>query len=131
MATETRIRITRNPYSGFEVWIWGNGELTRRSFHNGHELTTVLTGECVSDEALEAACDQFEALEWQEAYPLGVVYVGEAVCDCPVDGEPFVRDDECDCYLCRPTHIDMIDLRCLKMVVGGLAIAVGYLLLTR
>jgi hypothetical protein len=86
MATDTRIRIRRNPYHGFEVWLWGNGELTRRSFDNSIDLASKLAADCVSDQDIEDACDMFERLEWAEPeYPLGVVYVGEAVCDF---GEP-------------------------------------------
>lgn len=94
MATETHVRIKRNPYQGFEVWVWGNGELTRRSFNNNHELMTVLTGECVDDDTLRQAADLFDDFEWdcEAQYPLGVSYrpeVAEAVCDSPVD-EPVV-----------------------------------------
>lgn len=57
------------------------------------------------------------AFEWADAATMA-----EQLPDPPVDDAPEPP---------RPTHIDMIDLRCLKWVVGGLAIAVGYLLLTR
>lgn len=89
MPTETRIRIKRNPYQGYEVWLWGNGELTRRSFDNSIDLSSKLAADCVSDQDIEAACDLFERLEWEEPeYPLGVSYrppVAEAVYDSPID----------------------------------------------
>lgn len=92
MPTETRIRIKRNPYQGYEVWLWGNGELTRRSFDNSIDLSSKLAADCVSDQDIEAACDLFERLEWEEPeYPLGVSYrppVAEAACDAPYD-EPI------------------------------------------
>lgn len=98
MATETTVRIKRNPYHGFEVWVYGNGELTRRTFGNNHELITVLTAECVDDETLRHAADLFDEFEWEQTFPLGVVYVGEAVCDMAAD-EP-----DCDCDMCVRGH---------------------------
>ena len=53
MPTETRIRIKRNPYQGYEVWLWGNGELTRRSFDNSIDLSSKLAADCVSDQDIE------------------------------------------------------------------------------
>lgn len=85
MATQSRIRIRRNPYHGYEVWLWANGELTRRSFDNGIDLAFKLAADCISDRDIEAACDLLDSLEWEEPeYPLGVSYrpVAEAVCDC-------------------------------------------------
>jgi len=77
MATETKIRIRRNPYSGYEVWIYGNGELTRRSFDNSIDLSWKLAADCFSDETIEAACDMLDRLEWEEPeFPLGVNYIG-------------------------------------------------------
>lgn len=121
MATDTRIRITRNPYSGFEVWIWGNGELTRRSFNNGHELTTVLAGERVDDRTLEEACDMFEALEWEQTYPLGVVYVGEAATDSPVDPPTFGP------FAPRRNYVAEVNAKFYPWTVAFLTLAVAWL----
>lgn len=93
MATETQIRIRRNPYSGYEVWIYGNGELTRRSFDNRIDLAFKLVDECFDNEIIERAMDTLDRLEWEEPeYPLGVSYrpVAEACCDEPVyDGRTW------------------------------------------
>lgn len=89
MATDTRIRIKRNPYNGYEVWLWGNGELTRRSFDNSLDLSAKLADDCFDDEAIEAACDMLERLEWHEPeYPLGVSYVGDSVTSKTPDSAP-------------------------------------------
>lgn len=92
MALETKIRIRRNPYSGYEVWIHERGELTRRSFDNSIDLSWKLAADCFSDETIEAACDMLDRLEWSEPeFPLGVNYIGgyvtvaEACCDCEPD----------------------------------------------
>lgn len=86
MATETTIRIRRNPYHGFEVWIYGNGELTRRSFDNSIDLAAKLAADCFDERTIEQACDLLDVYEWggEPEYPLGVSYrpVAEAVCDC-------------------------------------------------
>ena len=88
MATETQIRIRRNPYSGYEVWIYGNGELTRRSFDNSIDLAAKLAADCFDDRTIEQACDLLDVYEWggEPEYPLGVSYrpVAEACCDEPV-----------------------------------------------
>jgi len=85
MATETQIRIRRNPYSGYEVWIYGNGELTRRSFDNSIDLAAKLAADCFDDRTIEQACDLLDVYEWggEPEYPLGVSYrpVAEAACD--------------------------------------------------
>ena len=52
MATETQIRIRRNPYSGYEVWIYGNGELTRRSFDNSIDLAAKLAADAANPHAM-------------------------------------------------------------------------------
>lgn len=88
MATET-IRIRRNPYHGFEVWINDGKKLTRRTFDNSIDLSVKLAAEKFSDETIEYACDLLESLEWEEPeFPLGVSYrpVAEACCDEPVYG---------------------------------------------
>jgi hypothetical protein len=92
MATDT-IRIKRNPYHGYEVWLWANGELTRRCFDNTIDLAAKLAADCVSDRDIEIACDQFERLEWEEPeYPLGVSYIGEWT---------DLSEPTCTCDLCR------------------------------
>jgi hypothetical protein len=101
MATDTIIRIKRNPYHGYEVWLWANGELTRRCFDNTIDLAAKLAADCVSDRDIEMACDQFERLEWQEPeYPLGVSWVGPQY-----DPNAWAFDDlsepTCTCDLCR------------------------------
>lgn len=89
MATETKIRIRRNPYHGYEVWIYGNGELTRRSFDNSIDLSAKLAADCFDDRTIEEACDLLDVFEWggEPELPLGVSYrpVAEAVCDCEPD----------------------------------------------
>jgi hypothetical protein len=84
MATETQIRIRRNPYHGYEVWIHDGKELTRRSFDNRLDLAFKLVDDCFDNSTIEQAMDMLDAMEWQEPeYPLGVSYrpVAEAVCD--------------------------------------------------
>lgn len=99
MATDTRIRIKRDPCYGYEIWLWGNGELTRRSFNNSIDLSAKLADDRFDDETIEAACDILDVWEWGEparTYPLGVVDVGEAVCDCccgPVECTVTFPDD--------------------------------------
>ena len=98
MATETQIRIRRNPYSGYEVWIYGNGELTRRSFDNSIDLAAKLAADCFDDRTIEQACDLLDVYEWggEPEYPLSVSYrpVAEAAAyEIPYDG--------CDCETCR------------------------------
>lgn len=93
MPTETIIRIKRNPYHGYEAWLWVDGELTRRSFDNSLDLSAKLADDCFDDETIEAACDMLERLEWHEPeYPLGVSYVGEqasvTIYDDPVCSSP-------------------------------------------
>ena len=94
MATDTIIRIKRNPYHGYEVWLSANGELTRRSFDNAIDLVSKLAADCVSDRDIEAACDQFEALEWEEPeYPLGVSYINEWMdLGEPMPRQPYRHD---------------------------------------
>lgn len=101
MATDTTIRIKRNPYHGYEVWLLANGELTRRCFDNTIDLAAKLAADCVSDRDIEAACEQFERLEWEEPeYPLGVSWVGPQY-----DPNAWAFDDlsepTCTCELCR------------------------------
>lgn len=85
MALETQIRIRRNPYHGYEVWIHDGKELTRRSFDNRLDLAFKLVDDCFDNSTIEQAMDMLDAMEWQEPeYPLGVSYmpVAEACCDC-------------------------------------------------
>lgn len=89
MALETQIRIRRNPYHGYEVWIHDGKELTRRSFDNRLDLAFKLVDDCFDNSTIEQAMDMLDAMEWQEPeYPLGVSYmpVAEACCDEPVYG---------------------------------------------
>lgn len=85
MATDVSVRISRNPYQGYEARFWWNGMLNRYSFECQHALAATLADDGVSDEVIEGVMDAIEAVEWSQTYPLGVVYVGEAVCDF---GEP-------------------------------------------
>lgn len=91
MATETQIRIRRNPYSGYEVWIDDGKYLTRLCFDNGVDLAVKLVGMRLPDDTkldesiIHQSCDLFDTFEWNEPeYPLGVSYmpVAEACCDC-------------------------------------------------
>lgn len=117
MATDTIVKIRRNPYVGFEVEVRANGEITRRSFLNSHDLTTALVGECVDDQTIEAACDQYERLTFDDPPP-----VAEAVTD-------FVSS--CDCDACRlGINAEKIaelesDVRTLYRRVGFVLLAIG------
>lgn len=102
MATETKIRIRRNPYSGYEVWICERGELIRRSFDNSIDLATKLAGITLSDgtkldnRMIELACDLLDVYEWggEPEYPLGVSYrpVAEAAAyEIPYDEPDHTR----------------------------------------
>jgi hypothetical protein len=98
MATETKIRIRRNPYHGYEVWIYGNGELTRRSFDNSIDLAAKLAADCFDDRTIEEACDLLDVYEWggEPEFPLGVSYrpVAEACCDCVPNNWTVTYDPE-------------------------------------
>jgi hypothetical protein len=98
MATETKIRIRRNPYHGYEVWIYGNGELTRRSFDNSIDLAAKLAADCFDDRTIEQACDLLDIYEWggEPEFPLGVSYrpVAEACCDCVPNNWTVTYDPE-------------------------------------
>lgn len=123
MATETKIRIRRNPYHGFEVWIYGNGELTRRSFDNSIDLASKLAADCFDDRTIEQACDLLDVYEWggEPEFPLGVSYrpVAEAAAyEIPYDGE-------CNCETCVPRrHVEpatIWDLLAASLRIGVVA----------
>lgn len=91
MATDISVRISRNPYQGYEARFWWNGMLNRYSFECQHSLAATLADDGVSDEVIEGVMDAIEAAEWQQTYPLGVVYVGEAVCDMAIDDPVYAN----------------------------------------
>lgn len=100
MPTDTKVRIRRNPYSDYEVWIQANGELTRRTFSNAFDLSTKLVGECVDERVIEEACDQFERLEWEEPYPL-FAECADAFYDSMERPPAAEAVTDCDCRDCQ------------------------------
>ena len=90
MATELHVRIRPNPYQGHEAVFWWNGMLNRYSFELRTELAIKLVDDCVPQPVIDEVMDSLDVFEWdQPEYPLGVVWVGEAVCDC---NEPVEYD---------------------------------------
>lgn len=133
MALDTKIRIKRNPYHGFEVWVWGNGELTRRSFDNSIDLSAKLADDCFDDRTIESACDLLESMEWEEPeYPLGVSYRPIAPPDYDPQSVAFNRLDDCDCELCRGFPAPVAPSNSLlKWTVAFLTLVVGWLVYRR
>jgi hypothetical protein len=89
MPTELFVRIIKNPHgcrgSAYEArFIW-NGLLNRYSFDLRTELAIALVDDGVEQPVIDDVMDSLDNFEWGMQYPLGVVYVGEAVSDSPVD----------------------------------------------
>lgn len=96
MATDISVRISRNPHgmpgARFEAsFIW-NGLLNRYQFDESDDLAYLMVKDKVHPEVRDEVMDALEKYEWVRTpphFPLGVVYVGEAACDSPID-EPAV-----------------------------------------
>lgn len=133
MALDTKIRIKRNPYHGFEVWVWGDGKLTRRTFADSIDLSAKLLAEKYDKHIAEAACDMLDELEWQEPeYPLGVSYRPSAPPEYDPQSVAFNRLDDCDCELCRGFPAPVAPSNSLlKWTVAFLTLVVGWLVYRR
>ena len=91
MPTDISVRISRNPYQGYEARFWWNGMLNRYSFDSQDELAYQLVRDKIHPEVRDEVISDLEHYEWNHTYPLGVVYVGEAVCDMAIDDPVYAN----------------------------------------
>ena len=93
MATDISVRISRNPYQGYEARFWWNGMLNRYSFELRTDLACRLVDDCLPQHVIDWVMDSLDSCEWgeQPVFPLGVVYVGEAVCDMAIDDPVYAN----------------------------------------
>lgn len=137
LATDTRIRIKRNPYHGYEVSFRWWGWLQRFSFNDTRELSDMMAEECMDENIINTVVGRFEEWEWDEPeYPLGVSYVGKSVTSrtplsAPFSSETPVKPAFFTDVELRPTYVDAVNAKFWKWVAGIALVALGIVLCGR